>query len=204
MTPIRQEQKIHTRRRIFDSALALFRSQGVSSTSVDQIVQTAGVSKGAFFVHFPTKSSIFRAYVDMLTETLRPSLPQWLALTTPDGIQHAFDTMTAIVETDRMMLPNIIQAELLGEPWDDGKPSALHELFDPLVKAGQQTGVLRSDLSSNQIVDHLLSTFFIALIWGMRRGEELNTSVAVPMQIAMDGVTSRDFLLNAEKGQAKS
>lgn len=187
----RQSQKIQTRQRIFETALRLFRTQGVDATSVDQIVQAAGVSKGSFFVHFSTKNAIFGAYVDYLTELLLPSLPRWLALPPVSSLQQAVDTLTEAVEQDRGLVPDIIQAELLGEPWDDGRPPALQQLFGPLVARAQTTGFLRQDLTTRQVVDHLLSTYFIAIIWGFRRGENLQTAVSLPMRLALDGVKPR-------------
>ncbi len=48
-----------TRHRILESALVLFSKNGYDATSVDEICQASGVSKGAFYHHFPTKQSIF-------------------------------------------------------------------------------------------------------------------------------------------------
>ena len=187
----RQSQKAQTRQRIFETALRLFRTQGVDATSVDQIVQAAGVSKGSFFVHFSTKNAIFGAYVDHLTEFLLPSLPRWLALPPLSSLQQAVDALTEAVEQDRGLVPDIIQAELLGEPWDDGRPTALQQLFGPLVARAQAAGSLRQDLTTRQVVDHLLSTYFIAIIWGFRRGENLQSAVSLPMRLAVDGVKPR-------------
>ncbi len=191
MSTTRAMQKRETHRKIFDTALHLFRTQGVEATSVDQIVQAAGVSKGSFFVHFPTKDAIFTLYVDHLTAELLPSLPQWLQLAPLSGLQQATEALTEAVEQDLGLVPYIIQAELLGQPWDDGRPTALQQLFGPLVAQAQSAGDLRHDLSVPQIVDHLLSTYFIALIWGFRRGERLGAAIALPMRLALDGVRPR-------------
>lgn len=191
MSTARTIQKQETHRKIFDTALHLFRTQGVEATSVDQIVQAAGVSKGSFFVHFPTKLSIFTTYVDHLTAALLPSLPQWLEMPPLGGLQQATDALTASVEQDWELIPYIIQAELLGEPWDDKRPTALQQIFGPLVARSQSAGALRHDLSMPQIVDHLLSTYFIALIWGFRHGDPLGAALALPMRLALDGVRPR-------------
>jgi AcrR family transcriptional regulator len=42
-----------TRARLIDTAIALFRSQGVSGTGLDQVCREAGVTKGVFTHHFP-------------------------------------------------------------------------------------------------------------------------------------------------------
>jgi TetR/AcrR family transcriptional repressor of nem operon len=44
--------------KLLDSALALIRRQGYSSTSVDELCAEAGVTKGAFFHHFKSKDAL--------------------------------------------------------------------------------------------------------------------------------------------------
>ncbi|PSR36402.1 MAG: TetR/AcrR family transcriptional regulator [Sulfobacillus thermosulfidooxidans] len=184
----RTVQKHATHQKIFSTALHLFRTQGFEQTSVDQIVRAAGVSKGSFFVHFPTKKAIFTTYVDHLTDTFLPSLPKWLALPPIDGLHQATKALTQVAEQDYALLPYIIEAELLAEPWDDGRLSSLHHIFDPLITHAQSAGVVRSDLSAAQLADHWLSTFFISLIWAFRHGEPLTSGCAVPLQLAWEGM----------------
>ena len=201
MTSVRTEQKQETRRRIFDTALELFRTQGVAKTSVDQIVRIARVSKGTFFVHFSTKNAIFGAYVDLLTESLMPLLPQWLTLPPLLGIYHAFDALTENAERDRILVPDVIYAELFGDPWDDGKPTALQQLFLPLVQQAQSCSVIRTDLDPVQVIEHLLSAYLIALAWAVRRGERLNTALNLPIQLALDGLRPRPGSTPQEENQ---
>lgn len=53
-----------TRTRIMDEAQELILDQGYSATSVDSVVKRAGVTKGAFFHHFPSKGDLARALVE--------------------------------------------------------------------------------------------------------------------------------------------
>jgi TetR/AcrR family transcriptional repressor of nem operon len=50
-----QEMTERTIQKLVDAGIVLFAKYGYSNTSVDQIVQEAGMSKGAFYAHFPTK-----------------------------------------------------------------------------------------------------------------------------------------------------
>jgi len=49
-----------TRTRILDAAERLVLTSGFSSTSVDQIQTAAGISRGTFFYHFPSKDDLAR------------------------------------------------------------------------------------------------------------------------------------------------
>jgi AcrR family transcriptional regulator len=64
--PVRAE----LRRRIEAAALDLWRTHGFEAVSVDAIVQRAGVSKGAFFIFFPTKADALRLYAEPLSARL--------------------------------------------------------------------------------------------------------------------------------------
>ena len=56
-----EERSQETRSRILAAAAENFARQGYDVTSVDAICRLAGVSKGAFYHHFPSKSSVFIA-----------------------------------------------------------------------------------------------------------------------------------------------
>ena len=47
-----------TRRRLFETALAEFRRVGVDRASIGRIAERAGVSRPAFYLHFPTKDHV--------------------------------------------------------------------------------------------------------------------------------------------------
>jgi TetR/AcrR family transcriptional repressor of nem operon len=46
------------REKLIGAAIALVRTQGFAATSVDALCAAAGVTKGAFFHHFPTKEAL--------------------------------------------------------------------------------------------------------------------------------------------------
>jgi len=52
-----------TRERILDSANELALTRGLSATSLDQIIEGAGITKGAFFYHFKNKEELGDALV---------------------------------------------------------------------------------------------------------------------------------------------
>ncbi len=58
MSTGRDRQREQTRRRLFDAALAVFREQGVTESRIDDIAQRAGVSRGTFYFHYPSKDDV--------------------------------------------------------------------------------------------------------------------------------------------------
>ena len=57
------EHKQETRTRILDAAGQLFRKEGYGGSGIDGLTKAAGVTNGAFYGHFKTKSEAFRAAV---------------------------------------------------------------------------------------------------------------------------------------------
>lgn len=57
-----------TRSRILDAAEELVLNRGFSATSVDAIQESAAISRGTFFYHFPTKNTLSRALIDRYAE----------------------------------------------------------------------------------------------------------------------------------------
>ncbi len=91
-----QQRSEETRQHILEAATHLFSKMGYDATGVAEICQAAGVSKGAFYHHFPTKQAVFQALLNSYLS----------------GIDAGF---TAMRQEDRNIPQVIIQmAELAG------------------------------------------------------------------------------------------
>ncbi len=51
-------KRLSARTKLLDASLRVIREQGFSGTSVDDLCAAAGVTKGAFFHHFPSKEAL--------------------------------------------------------------------------------------------------------------------------------------------------
>ena len=58
-----KEHKEETRKNIMNAALSKFRTEGYHGIGVDGISKAAGVTSGAFYKHFDSKSAAFRGVV---------------------------------------------------------------------------------------------------------------------------------------------
>ncbi len=65
-----RERSGETRSRILQGASSRFTQRGYDATSVADICTTAGVSKGAFYHHFPSKQAVFVALLERWLEAL--------------------------------------------------------------------------------------------------------------------------------------
>jgi AcrR family transcriptional regulator len=106
-----QRRSVETKGKIMKAAQDLFSRSGFESASVSEICRLAGVSKGAFYHHFPSKQSVFMGLleewlmgVDKALEnfrTIQPEVPQSL-------IQMA-DILPEIIKTAEGRLPIFLE-----------------------------------------------------------------------------------------------
>lgn len=69
---------LETKKNIFDTAILLFSKYGYDRVTVDDITKRAKVSKGTFYIHFPTKDAVlveqFRQIDDYYLQVFRDTL----------------------------------------------------------------------------------------------------------------------------------
>jgi len=158
---------------LLDTAQALVERNGFAGTSVDQILEASGSSKGAFFHHFPSKQALADAlvtrYVDADLEMLATGLAGSAEIADPVAKVLAFvgfyeqwaetllDSETSCLYiaalTERDLLDGSTQREV--ERGIRGWRNALAEL---LVDAYAAAGVTDGP-DVDELADHLFATF---------------------------------------------
>ncbi|MBP2706990.1 TetR/AcrR family transcriptional regulator [Microbispora sp. RL4-1S] len=86
------------RRRILDTAAALFYAEGIRAVGIDRIITEAGVAKATFYHHFPTKDLLVVAYLEEMSLQQRAAA-QALganALTAGERLLRVFDVLGEI------------------------------------------------------------------------------------------------------------
>jgi TetR/AcrR family transcriptional regulator, transcriptional repressor for nem operon len=76
--PIERSASGGARSKLLDAAVEVIRQKGYAATSVDELCARAGVTKGAFFHHFPSKDSLAVAaanYWQELSDALFAAAP---------------------------------------------------------------------------------------------------------------------------------
>lgn len=63
----RDAQRLETRQRLFDAAVAEFHDRGYAGTDIGSIAKSVGVTRGTFYFHFPTKEHVL-AELELLEE----------------------------------------------------------------------------------------------------------------------------------------
>ena len=87
MTPTKAEQADATRTALSAAARQLFTERGYAATSTTEIVERAGVTRGALYHHFAAKDELFRAVFEQLEGEVTEHVAQQ-ALTSDDPLEQ--------------------------------------------------------------------------------------------------------------------
>jgi AcrR family transcriptional regulator len=61
---VREKAKEKTRKKLISAAIALFSKKGIDRPSLDEICAEAGVTRGAFYVHFEDRDALLATVMD--------------------------------------------------------------------------------------------------------------------------------------------
>lgn len=146
-----------TKLKIVKAAWDLFYKQGYDDTTVEEIVEESGTSKGSFYHYFESKDALlgslaylFDEKYEELEKTLDPSA-------------DTFDTLIYLNQELFDMIDNKIDRDLISKLYSTqlvkrGERSLLdndrfyYKLLKKLMTAGQERGDLTSDMSPNDMV----------------------------------------------------
>lgn len=77
----RKDKSQAMREKILNTATQLFIQKGSEKTSMQDIAQTAGISKGAIYHHFKSKDEIVLAVIRSRQELMEEEMKQWFKVT---------------------------------------------------------------------------------------------------------------------------
>ncbi|MCI8552746.1 MAG: TetR/AcrR family transcriptional regulator [Lawsonibacter sp.] len=147
----------NTRGRIIDAAWKLFYRQGYDDTTVEEIIEESGTSRGSFYHYFQGKDDLLSTLADVfdrkyeeLSETMDPEMDR-------------FEQLMYLNRELFTMLENSISLDLAARLYSSqlitrGDKSLLdhnrtyYRLLRQIVLQGQTRGELRGDITANELV----------------------------------------------------
>ena len=82
------ERRANTRAALIDAARELFADKGFAATGREEIVERAGVTRGAMYHHFGSKEDLFRAVYEQLETKLMEAIVVAAAAAATDPIEQ--------------------------------------------------------------------------------------------------------------------
>jgi AcrR family transcriptional regulator len=166
---LRQQRADETRARIFAAATELFAERGYHATSIDRIAARAGVAKGTFFVHFPSKDAVIAELVGIQTRAARKARARALeAGKGPvEALRAAVMTLGKHASASRALSRGVLAATL--ESQEVG--GAASELFDELhadmlvdARAAEEADLLAPHADAETLAASLMASYLGAAL----------------------------------------
>ena len=167
---------------LLTAALRLFITQGYHATTVEEIAQSAGLTKGAVYFYFRSKANVLRALLDRTEKlTIAPTVAAMAAVgEEPRTRLNAFIRTQSVIgaeKTEYMLLAILMSAEFNGS--GDETETRLRELMarmeDALrdtVTAGQKSGIFRRGIGAGELASVIMATNKGCYVeWYMRRDD---------------------------------
>jgi|GEM_PF-28824 len=147
----------NTKSRIIAAAWKLFYEQGYDDTTVEEIVEESGTSKGSFYHYFNGKDALLGSLSELFDDKYTELIP------TLKEDMHSFDKLMYLNREMFRMIDNSISLDLLarlyssqlittGERHLMDHNRVYYKLLRQIAAEGQQKGELRDDISVNEFV----------------------------------------------------
>lgn len=189
----RDRQRLETREKVFEAAIGEFRRSGFDQSQIDDIVKAAGVARGTFYFHFPTRDHVLLELLKRLqTEAAVAVERRGAVRNSVRGYLTNFSNalVAAVGQLERMGLRRELFAVVV-------RRSGELELEDlPVVQvllsffaAAQEHDEVRSDLTPDDMTTSFLTGIFGILLTMSGSGERrLRAAVAGVVDVFVRGL----------------
>ena len=190
-----QHRSEETRARILDAAVRRFAIAGYDAASVDDICAEAGVSKGAFYHHYPSKQAIFLALMQGWLTMIDMGLNAIRKDTVPETLVQMTNLLPGVFAAAEDRLPMFLEFWLQASRDENIWKAVIapyhhfQEHFARLVDDGIAEGSLKPTDS------HVAAQVIVSLAVGLvlqgvldPHGADWEKTARESMQIVMNGL----------------
>lgn len=174
-----------TRLNILQKAFELIYTNGYQTTSVDEIIATTQVTKGAFYYHFKTKDEMGLAIINelMIPNFKNTFIEPFQNIVNPlDGIYNLMYNL--LMENDTLKVEYGCPASNFTQemaPWNIDFTKALNTLslqwentMIEAIEKGKEDGWVKAEVNAKEVAVFVLSGY-----WGVRNLGKLENSKSV-------------------------
>ncbi|MFH7002617.1 TetR/AcrR family transcriptional regulator [Flavobacterium bizetiae] len=164
----------NTRFTILQKAFELIYSKGYQTTSIDDIIATTKVTKGAFYYHFKTKDEMGVAIIE---EILKPTMVESFIKPIENSlnpVDDLYNMISYLLLEDPFLqvkygcpVGNLTQEMT---PWNNQFSEVLLELInqwkqtiEKVIRNAQQSGLIKKEVNGEQVAFFMMSGY-----WGIR------------------------------------
>ncbi|MGX1853009.1 TetR/AcrR family transcriptional regulator [Streptomyces sp. NBC_01456] len=146
--------------RLLATATRLFAEQGYDRTSVQEIVDAAGVTKGALYHYFGSKDDLLHEVYGRVLRLQQERLDHFADADAPvetrlrDAAADVVVTTIENLDDTKIFFRSMHQLGPEKDKQVRAERRRYHERFRALVEEGQRTGVFAADIPADLVVDY--------------------------------------------------
>lgn len=203
----RKVQGAETKKKLYEIAEKLFMERDFASINVEDITDEAGITKGAFYVHFKSKDALIalliadyaaRADTDYkaFLKTLPPDMPVSKVLLAL--IEKIADVLADTIGCDnmkkvyQMLLAGTVDTEAV-----KGYGRELYTLFQGVLEKGIRNGEFKSILSVDMLAQHyVMAMRGVCYEWCVRYPDfDLKEEAVTHFKLMLEGIKNKGFVI---------
>jgi AcrR family transcriptional regulator len=157
---------------IVDAALRCFRQFGMHKTTLQDVADTAGLSRATVYRYFPDRGVLIKAAIDHATtnmyaraseaaargKTLESQVAAFVEVQVQAGVEQQARQRVRARETDEVFLQAYLQRA-------DQAAQTRMSFLEPYVKAAGDRGELRKDVSVAEACEWISIAMFSMIFW---------------------------------------
>lgn len=183
----RERKKKETREKIFSNAMQLFRTQGFSATSVEQITQRADVGKGTFYNYFRTKEAVIKEFSKRSWQDLARTSRQKNCLGARQRLENLLQDWAEFMIKDREIAWITVRSRE-GTDYD----LSLHYGLLAIITVGQQNGEISSSFNPAFLAESLEGMMIQHFIrWFVSGTGDLHQELSHALSVFWDGLSEK-------------
>jgi AcrR family transcriptional regulator len=160
----RQERAERTRLRILEAAAAAFAEHGYDGVSLNRVIRDSGLTKGAFYFHFESRDALALAAFRHKQQQLVAQISEAVDTDAPplERLAALFRERARLLELDPTLFVVVRLGIELTMRHGAGSEYASFselplELFEGIVREGQERGEIRPDLDPRRTAETLFA-----------------------------------------------
>jgi AcrR family transcriptional regulator len=174
--------------RVLEAAVDLFAERGYDGTSVAQVIERAGLTKGGFYHHFASKEALlFEVYGDLITRQLH-AMDEILARKLPAAQTLRLLIVDLVESTGASARPALVFWRELGRLGDERTAEyraarrRYHDAMRRLIRQGQASGEFARAASADIVTFTIFGMINELPLWyrpsGRKKPTEIGTELA--------------------------
>jgi AcrR family transcriptional regulator len=193
---VRAARRLETRARLFDAALVEISRSGLAGADVTAIATAAGVVRGTFYFHFPTKEHVL---VELERNEEVEIVAELSGAQTDEGDLESVLTSLVkhVLEAERRWGP-VVFRDMLGLHFSSTRPvedelsqHPLLEFVVAVITRAQRDGQVAADADAGELGVFFLTGLFALLATGMHAASDINGPLSRYVTTIVKGMETR-------------